>query len=52
MERALTIGYVLANPVRAGLVDDPRHFRGLGSQKYTIDELMQISEYSKMNLLE
>jgi len=52
MERALTIRYVLANPVRAGLVNDPRCFRGLGSQKHTVDELMLASEYSRMNLLD
>jgi REP element-mobilizing transposase RayT len=52
MERALTIRYVLANPVRAGLVADPRRFRGLGSQKYTIEELMQMSEYSSAYLLD
>src|SRR5215471_16728728 len=45
MERALTIRYVLANPVRAGLVADPRRYHGLGSQTHTVDELMEISEY-------
>jgi REP-associated tyrosine transposase len=45
MERALTIRYVLANPVRAGLVADPKRFRGFGSQRYAIAELMQMSEY-------
>lgn len=52
MERALTIRYVLANPVRAGLVADPRRFRRLGSQKYTIEELMTMSEYSNAYLLD
>jgi REP element-mobilizing transposase RayT len=52
MERALTIRYALANPVRAGLVADPRLFRGLGSQPYTIEELMQVSEYSERFLLD
>jgi len=52
MERALTIRYLLANPVRAGLVADPRRFTGLGSETHTIDELMQISEYSNAYVLE
>jgi hypothetical protein len=52
MERALTIRYVLANPVKAGIVADPREFRGLGSQRYSIEELMQISEYSERYLLD
>jgi REP element-mobilizing transposase RayT len=52
MERALTIRYLLMNPVRAGLASDPREYHGLGSQRYTIDELMQISEYSERYLLE
>ena len=52
MERALTIRYVLANPVRAGLVADPRRYYGLGSQKHTIEELMELSEYSNAYLLD
>jgi len=52
MERALTIRYVLANPIRAGLASDPREFHGLGSQKYTIAELMQMSQYSEEYLLD
>ena len=52
MERALTIRYLLANPVRAGLVSDPREYHGLGSQRHTVDELMQISEYSERYLLD
>lgn len=52
MERALTIRYLLANPVKAGLADDPRHYHGLGSQRHTVDELMQMSEYSELYLLE
>ena len=47
MERALTIRYLLANPVKAGLVDDPREYHGLGSQRYTVAELMLMSEYSE-----
>jgi REP-associated tyrosine transposase len=52
MERALTIRYLLANPVRAGIVADPRYFVGLGSEKYTIDELIQISEYTSAYMLD
>jgi REP element-mobilizing transposase RayT len=52
IEKALTIRYVLANPVRAGLVSDPRAYHGLGSQRYTIAELMQLSEYSETYLLD
>ena len=52
MERALTIRYLLANPVKAGIVSDPREYHGLGSQRYTLDELMQMSEYSEVCLLE
>ena len=52
MERTLTIRYLLANPVRAGLVSDPREYHGLGSQRYTVEELMQISEYSERYLLD
>ena len=46
MERALTIRYDLANPVRAGIVADPRRFAGLGSDVHSIEELMMISEYT------
>jgi putative transposase len=52
MERALRIRYLLANPVKAGLVRDPREFRGLGSGRYTVEELLQMSEYSEAHLLE
>ena len=52
MERALTIRYLLANPVKAGLVSDPRDYHGLGSERYTVDELMQMAEYSKVHALE
>ena len=45
-ERALTIRYLLANPVKAGLVSDPREYFGLGSERHTVDELMRMTEYS------
>jgi putative transposase len=46
IERALTIGYVIANPVRAGLASHPSEYPYLGSERYAIDELLQICEYS------
>jgi hypothetical protein len=46
MERALAIRYVVANPVRAGLVCHPREYPYLGSRRCTFDELLQVSEYS------
>jgi putative transposase len=52
MERALTIRYLLANPVRAGIVADPRRFSGLGSEMNTIEELMQIAEYTNAYVLD
>jgi REP element-mobilizing transposase RayT len=52
MERALTIRYVLANPVKEGLARGPLEFAGLGSQRYTIAELMEMCEYSEAYLLE
>ena len=45
-ELAFTIGYVVANPVRAGLVDHPTNYAHLGSQRYTVHELLKICEYS------
>ena len=52
MERALTIRYLVANPVRTGLVDHPSKYPFLGSQRYTVAELLQICEYSDAFLLE
>jgi len=34
------IAYIIANPVRAGLCDDPKAYPYLGSTKYSIDELL------------
>jgi putative transposase len=45
-ELAFAIGYVVANPVRAGLVEHPSDYAHLGSQRLTIDELLKICEYS------
>jgi putative transposase len=47
MELAMTIRYVLANPVRWGLVKHPRDYPFLGSTKYTVEELLQWCEYSE-----
>jgi hypothetical protein len=44
-ELAMTVRYILANPVRAGLVRHPRDYPFLGSEKYSIDELLQWCEY-------
>ena len=52
MERARTIRYLLANPVKAGLVSDPREHYGLGSERHTVDELIQMSGYSEIDALE
>ncbi len=52
LERALTIRYALANPVRAGFVADPRRFAGLGSDLHTVDELIRISGYTSAYALE
>jgi REP-associated tyrosine transposase len=46
-EWAFTIGYIVANPVRAGLVEHPSNYLHLGSQRYTVAELLEICEYDK-----
>jgi putative transposase len=46
MEMAFTIGYIVANPVRAGLVGHPLDYPFTGSQRYSLAELLQICEYS------
>lgn len=51
-DEALTIRYFLANPVKTGLVRDPREYRFLGSQRYSIDELIAIAEYTDQCALE
>jgi putative transposase len=52
MELALTIRYVLANPVRAGLVLHPSEYGLLGSERYRVEELIQMSDYSERYLLD
>lgn len=46
-ELALTVRYLLANPVRAGLVKHPSEYPFVGSQRYTVEELLAWSEYDK-----
>ena len=46
-ELAFTIGYIVANPVRTGLVDRPENYQHLGSERYTVVELLEICEYEK-----
>jgi REP element-mobilizing transposase RayT len=48
MELALTIGYVIANPVRAGLVIHPSEYPYLGSSRYSLEELLEICEYDRV----
>jgi putative transposase len=50
-ELAMTLRYVVANPVRDGLVKHPREYSFLGSAKYTVEELLQWCEYSEAILL-
>jgi putative transposase len=40
-ERAVTIGYIVMNPVEARLVAFPADYPFLGSQRYTVAELIQ-----------
>jgi len=44
---AMTLRYLLSNPVQAGLVKHPRDYPFLGSTVYTVDELLQWCEYSE-----
>jgi putative transposase len=45
LECALTIGYVVSNPVRSGLADHPSGYPFVGSQRYALSELLEICEY-------
>src|SRR5262249_32659353 len=45
-ELVMTVRYVVANPVRAGLVEHPRSYAFIGSTRYTVDELLDWCEYS------
>lgn len=46
-EAVFTVGYIVANPVRSGLVEHPSEYPFLGSQCYSVEELLQMCEYSK-----
>ena len=46
-ELASTIGYVIANPIRAGLASHPADYPHLGSERYTVAELLQMCEYKQ-----
>jgi hypothetical protein len=46
-ELAMTVRYIVANPVRAGLVEHPSAYPFLGSQRYAVTELLQWCEYSE-----
>ena len=46
MELAMTVRYILSNPVRAGLVKHPRDYPFLGSSVYSVDELLRWCEYT------
>ena len=46
-ELALTAGYIVGNPVRAGLVGDPSEYPFLGSERYTLRELLMMCEYGR-----
>ena len=41
-ETAFVIGYIITNPVRSGLVENPSEYPYLGSQRYTIPEMLQM----------
>lgn len=45
-EVALTVRYIVGNPVRAGLVVHPLDYPFLGSQRFTVDQLLEWCEYS------
>ena len=48
MELACTIGYVVANPVRAGLASHPLMYPHLGSTQFQVAELLEICEYGRL----
>jgi hypothetical protein len=47
LELAFVVGYIMANPVRAGLVAHPSEHSYLGSQRYTVAEMLEICEYTE-----
>ena len=50
MELALTIGYIVANPVRAGLVAHPSLYPHLGSSRFEVADLLKMCEYGRLTL--
>jgi hypothetical protein len=36
------VGYIIDNPIRAGLVDDVRRYEYLGSSRYSLAELANV----------
>ena len=48
MELALTIGYIVANPVRAALVGHPSEYPHLGSSRFTVAELLEMCDYERI----
>ena len=42
-----TVAYILANPVRGGIVDHPTEYPHLGSTRYTLEQLIEMSEYER-----
>ena len=45
-ELALIVGYIVGNPVRAGLVSDPVEYPFLGSECYSLPELLSMCKYA------
>ena len=46
-ELALSVGYIVANPVRAGLVSHPAEYPYLGSEVYTLADLLLMCAYGR-----
>ena len=46
-ELALTIGYLLDNPVSARLAEHPADYPYLGSERYAVKELVAMSEWGR-----
>ena len=42
LERTFVIGYIVCNPVRSGLVRHPTEYPYLGSERYTVTEMLEI----------
>jgi REP element-mobilizing transposase RayT len=46
-ELALTVGYIVGDPVRAGLVSHPAAHPFLGSERYTVSEVLLMCDYGR-----